>query len=200
MSKEFPKRPERRHKPSEPGTQPPLFQSQPDPRNDLTGEELRHWLNHQRGVIALLQTMLENETRRLVEVQEMFGMQGERFNAELTYSKIKSIGRLQGAVEDFQTGYQQGWTWKEKIMYIVNYQKYPMKLKDIAKAYRYLDDYADYVDDLNNTISVNLRLLTKSKRLVHYKHPGRRTGSYVHPDWLDGEGRLLSEYNENTTE
>lgn len=75
-----------------------------------------------------------------------------------------------------------------------------MKLKDIVRVYRFLDETAGFVDDLNNTISVNLRLLKKSGRLIHYKHPGQRVGSYVHPDWLDQNGRLLPEYNENTRE
>jgi hypothetical protein len=75
-----------------------------------------------------------------------------------------------------------------------------MKLKDIVRAYQFLDDTAKYVHDLNNTISVHLRLLKKSGRLVHYKHPETRVGSYVHPDWLDPNGWLLAEYNENTTE
>lgn len=64
--------------------------------------------------------MVITETRRLVEVQQMFGMQGEPFNPELTYRKIQSIGRLQGAAKNIQSQFQQDWTWKEKIMYIIN--------------------------------------------------------------------------------
>lgn len=200
MEKSPLKRPVRTYKPTDPSEKGAIFQSQGDLRNDMTREELYKWLNHQRSVIKLLDSMLSTETTRLAEVQQLFGMKGERFDPELTYQKIKSIGRLQGAAQNIQEQYQQDWTWKEKIMYIINYQKYPMKLKDLVRVYQFLDNMAGYVDDLNNTISVNLRLLKKSGRLVHYKHAGSRVGSYVHPDWIGENGKLLPEYNENTTE
>jgi hypothetical protein len=145
------KRPERRQKPELMNPDIYMGQSQPDPRTDMSREELWEWMKYQRGLVGLLEKMLETERFRLAEVIMQFGTQGQNYDPELTYTKIKEIGKLQGVATDFKTGFQQDWTWKEKILYILRYQKYPMKLKDIVRSYRFLDEEAEYVHDLNNT-------------------------------------------------
>ncbi len=90
--------------------------------------------------------------------------------------------------------YKQEWSYPTKIHFLIYQQQKPLTAADLHAVLLKVDThYKDY-DSPGNNLNVSLARMVKSGRIRRIKQPGVRGAYFVLPEWVDKDGRLISEF------
>ncbi len=159
-----------------------------------TGDDVAKWIEWQKGVVSLLYKNLEREKSRLAEVIGWYGEHTQRYRPKITYSIIRNLDNPHSPLGSIEYRYNQEWTWKEKLLYILNWEGRPLTIVDFVNVLKDLDHNYGHVSNPNNTVAVYLRRLVMADQLIRYKIPKIRAGYYAHHSWFDEQGKLKDEF------
>ena len=156
-------RPHRRYSTDEP--QPDDKPDEPKPEtNKEKVARLRKSVEHLEGRLAFAK-------RRLAEAE------GHNFEAASPYAQDPDEGPEVDGVWR-----QVHWTWKERILSVIQRHGVPMLAKEIVPALLQAFPTCAWASDAHNTVSVVLSQLVKAGALIRIPRPGVAGAAYALPE------------------
>jgi len=90
-------------------------------------------------------------------------------------------------------GYNPGWSWISKIVFIVAEAQKPLRSLEIISRLQLREPVLDKKNSKEQFVSAFLTQATNYKRLIPFKLKGVRGNFYCLPEWLEEENDLLHE-------
>ena len=95
--------------------------------------------------------------------------------------------------------YKQEWSYPTKFVFLLTLENRPLKSLEIHNHLLKLDKHYKLYTDPKTTLSVYLRRVTKSRRILSVKIPGIREIYFAMPEWIDKENNFKDKYTIGTS-
>ena len=111
-----------------------------------------------------------------------------------SYAKLQELQAKTPHIDE--TEYNKTWSWVNKIVFVLKKIKRPLLSSEIIEFITPFEPVLQYSHYRAQAFSAHLHKAVKYQRVVAYKLSGSRGFYYVLPDWMDGAGRVVKEYED----